>query len=147
MAPPRDETVCSNVELCLGQTHRSHVSIVLDWALQFYHGHIIVVIAIRVIFWMFYDFVDSHVLLVSLNSIKIIFTCRGVEKKNVFSQSDPFAEKTIFSNIVFWISTLRFLECELVDYADTTSVWSETCIDQTPLGHSLVSGIRSKRVK
>ena len=101
MAPPRDETVCSNVELCLGQTHRSHVSIVLDWALQFYHGHIIVVIAIRVIFWMFYDFVDSHVLLVSLNSIKIIFTCRGVEKKMFLVSQILLQRKRFLSNIVF----------------------------------------------
>ena len=79
VAPPSYETVGSSVELSLGQTHRSHVSIVLDRVFQFYHCHIIVVIAWRVIFWMFNDFVDGHVLFVALSSIKIIFTCRGVK--------------------------------------------------------------------
>lgn len=76
MSPSGHKTVGSCIEVRLGQTHWSHVTVVFDWRLQLHQSYVIVVIIIGVIFWMFNDSVNGDILLIALQSVEIMFTCR-----------------------------------------------------------------------
>ena len=96
VTPSSDVTISSSIKVGLGQAHGSHAIVVLDWCLQFHQRHIIVVVFVRVILGMFDNFVDCHILFISIQVMKVVLTWYGIQRKR---------QKTEFkSNELEWFS-------------------------------------------
>ena len=74
MSPSSYETIGSRVKVRLGQANWSHAIVVLDWRLQFHQCHVIIVVFVGVILWMFDDSLNGNILFISLQSVKVMFT-------------------------------------------------------------------------
>ena len=71
MTPSSDETKRFGFKVCFCKAYWSHVTVILDGSLQFYQCYVKVA---AVIVWMFEYFFDRHVLLVSFQTVEVIFT-------------------------------------------------------------------------
>lgn len=71
MTPSSNVTKRFGFKVCFCKAHWSHVTVVLDGSVEFYQCYVKVA---AVIVWMFEYFFDRHVLLVTFQTVEVIFT-------------------------------------------------------------------------
>ena len=111
MTPSGDVTKRLGFKVCFRKAYWSHMTVVLDGSLEFYQCYVKVA---AVIVWMFENFFDRHVLLVSFQTVEVIFTWQGfkipVEKRGIVNNLVCHFTVTIHLH-VFVMLYLRFSEC------------------------------------
>lgn len=111
MTPSGDVTKRLGFKVCFWKAYWSHVTVVLDGSVEFYQCYVKVA---AVIVWMFENFFDRHVLLVSFQTVEVIFTWQElkipVEKRGIVNNLVCHFTVTIHLH-VFVMLYLRFSEC------------------------------------